>query len=107
MASAILPKRRTIYETRGKMNMHPVIEPEVINILSGDSTYRTQQYVEQSHEEPEKKPSFWQKASGFFKKAMAAIKPILEVVCVLATALNAYSRFRNAMRPLPRTQRAW
>jgi hypothetical protein len=83
------------------MNMPAVIEPEVINILSGDSTHGTQQYAEQPHEEPEKKPSFWQNVKSFFKNAMEAIKPILEVVSVLISALNAYSRFRNTMRPLP------
>jgi hypothetical protein len=94
-------------KTKGKMKMQPVIDPAVINILSDHSARSTQQCVEQSYDEPEKKQSFWQKASGFFKKAIAAIKPVLEVVCVLATALKAYSRFRNAMLPQPRKQCAW
>jgi hypothetical protein len=94
-------------KTKGKMNMHAAIEPEVINILSGYSTHSTQQRAELPHEEPEKKQSFWQKLGGFFKKAMEAIKPILTVVHALASALNAYSHFRNAMHPQPRKQGAW
>ena len=83
------------------MKMTPIIPPDVIRILGSDPAPQAQRPEYQAQPEPQSEPkkSFWQKACGFFKKAVQVIMPVIAVVKTVSGILNAVSRFKNATRP--------
>ena|GEM_PF-7081465 len=87
--------------------MNPVISPNILNILGNDFGSQGQNQEPEPQPQPEPKKPFWQKVGDFCNKVYTAIKPVLEVITVVAVALNAFARFRNAFGRRNRSQRAW
>ena len=76
-----------------------VINPDIINNLSGDpASNQSNNYDEIPPQSDVPKQSVWSRIKFFFKKVAAVVAPILSAMTVVATTLNAISRFCGTSR---------